>query len=144
MPTTAKVARVAVSEEQWRAFRQAALTQGISVSTYLARLVEAELVRRRGRPVAAVDPEAPHADQGISASCRGSRLDRRARQDRRAVGARRRGSRCVVGGRRQLVQARRGEGESGLPALSRRLTVDGCAAAPKAGPVIRGARSAGP
>jgi hypothetical protein len=43
------------------------LAQGISVSTYLARLVEAELKRRRGRPVAAVDPEAPPADQAVSA-----------------------------------------------------------------------------
>jgi hypothetical protein len=67
MPSTAKVARVAVSDEQWRSFRQAALTQGISVSTYLARLVEAELSRRRGRPVASVDPEARPADQGVSA-----------------------------------------------------------------------------
>ena len=67
MPSTAKVARVAVSDEKWSAFRHAALTQGISVSTYLARLVEAELSRRRGRPVAAVDPEARPADQGVSA-----------------------------------------------------------------------------
>src|SRR3954469_8752621 len=67
MPTTAKVARVAVSDEQWRAFRQAGLAQGISVSTYLARLVEAELARRRGRPVAAVDPEAPPTDQAVNA-----------------------------------------------------------------------------
>src|SRR3954447_2687822 len=67
MPGTAKVARVAVTDDQWGAFRHAALTQGISVSTYLARLVEAELGRRRGRPVAAVDPETPPADQGVSA-----------------------------------------------------------------------------
>jgi hypothetical protein len=61
MASTAKVARVAVSDEQWRGFRQAGLAQGISVSTYLARLVEAELKRRRGRPVAAP------ADQAINA-----------------------------------------------------------------------------
>jgi hypothetical protein len=67
MASAAKVARVAVSDEQWRAFRQAGLTQGISVSTYLARLVEAELKRRRGRPVAAVDPEAAPADQAVNA-----------------------------------------------------------------------------
>src|SRR3954451_3080939 len=66
MPSTAKVARVAVSDEEWRAFRQAALTQGISVLTYLAPLVEAEVSRRRGRPVAAVDPEARAAEQGAS------------------------------------------------------------------------------
>lgn len=67
MPSTAKVARVAVSDEQWRAFRQAGLAQGISVSAYLARLVEAELSRRRGRPVAAVDPEGPPAEQAVNA-----------------------------------------------------------------------------
>src|SRR3954452_23164834 len=67
MPSAAKAARVAVSDEQWRAFRQVAVTQGISVEPYLARLVEAELSRRRGRPVAAVDPEARPADQGVSA-----------------------------------------------------------------------------
>ena len=56
MPSTAKVARVAVSDEQWRAFRQAALTQGISVSTYLARLrggraqAPPRTSCRRGRP----------------------------------------------------------------------------------------------
>ena len=67
MPSNAKVARVAVSDEQWSAFRQAALAQGISVSTYLARLVEAELSRRRGRPVAAVDPRTAPADQAVAA-----------------------------------------------------------------------------
>jgi hypothetical protein len=67
MASTAKVARVAVSDEEWRAFRQAGLAQGISVSTYLARLVEAELKRRRGRPVDAVDPEAAPADQAVNA-----------------------------------------------------------------------------
>jgi hypothetical protein len=67
MASTAKVARVAVSDAQWRAFRQAALVQGISVSTYLARLVEAELARRRGRPVAALHPEAAPADQAVKA-----------------------------------------------------------------------------
>lgn len=67
MPSNAKVARVAVSDEQWSAFRQAALAQGISVSTYLARLVEVELSRRRGRPVAAVDPRTAPADQAVAA-----------------------------------------------------------------------------
>ena len=67
MPTSAKVARVAVSDEQWASFRQAALAQGVSVSTYLARLVEAELSRRRGRPVAAVDPTATPSDQAVNA-----------------------------------------------------------------------------
>jgi hypothetical protein len=67
MATAAKVARVAVSDEQWRAFRHAALAQGISVSTYLGRLVEAELKRRSGRPITSVDPESAPADQGVAA-----------------------------------------------------------------------------
>src|SRR2546421_8110795 len=67
MATGAKVARVAVSDEEWRAFRQAALAQDISVSTYLARLVERELSRRRGRPVAAVEPDLPSAHQAVTA-----------------------------------------------------------------------------
>src|SRR3954463_5385130 len=67
MTGAAKVARVAVSDENWRAFRQAGLAQGISVSTYLARLVEAELKRPRGGPVASVAPEAAPADQAFNA-----------------------------------------------------------------------------
>src|SRR4051794_19473321 len=67
MSSAAKVARVAVSDEQWRAFRQGGLAQGISVSTCLARLVESELKPRRGPPVAAVAPEAAPADQAVNA-----------------------------------------------------------------------------
>jgi len=67
MPTSAKVARVAVDDREWRAFRQAALAQGVSVSAYLGRLVEGELSRRHGRPVAAIDPDAPASDQALSA-----------------------------------------------------------------------------
>lgn len=37
------------------------------MSTYLARLVETELKRRRGRPIAGVDPEAAPADQAVNA-----------------------------------------------------------------------------
>lgn len=66
MPSSAKVARVAIDDGEWRLFRQAALAQGISVSAYLGRLVEAELSRRRARPVAAIDPDAPASDQAVS------------------------------------------------------------------------------
>jgi len=62
-----QVARVAVDDERWIAFRQAALAQGTSISGYLARLVEAELSRRSGRAVATVDPEAQPANQAIGA-----------------------------------------------------------------------------
>jgi hypothetical protein len=58
---------VAVADDQWLAFRQAALAQGISVSAYLARLVEAELSRRKARPVAAIDPRAAEPDQAVAA-----------------------------------------------------------------------------
>ena len=63
----AHVARVAVADDQWLAFRQAALAQGVSVAAYLGRLVEAELSRRRGRPVQAVDPETAASTQDVAA-----------------------------------------------------------------------------
>jgi hypothetical protein len=58
---------VAVADDQWLAFRQAALAQGISVAAYLGQLVEAELARRRGRPVDALDPERPVPEQAVAA-----------------------------------------------------------------------------
>jgi hypothetical protein len=67
MPRHAQVARVAVADEQWLAFRQAALAQGVSVASYLGRLVEAELARRRGRPIDSVDPERPVSEQAVAA-----------------------------------------------------------------------------
>ena len=67
MPSSSQAARVAVDDDQWRAFRQAALARGTSVSAYLGRLVEAELARRRGRPVEAVKPDAPGGHQALAA-----------------------------------------------------------------------------
>src|SRR5919198_1940962 len=67
MPTQAQVSRVAIDDERWVAFRQAALARGISVSAYLGKLVEAELKRRSGRAVARVEPEAPADEQAIAA-----------------------------------------------------------------------------
>lgn len=67
MPGHAQVARVAVAVDQWLAFRQAALAQGISVSAYLGRLVDTELSRRKSRPVAAIDPQAAEPDQAVAA-----------------------------------------------------------------------------
>lgn len=67
MPAQAQVSRVAVDDETWVAFRQAALARGISVSAYLGKLVEAELKRRGGRAVAKVEPEAPADEQAIAA-----------------------------------------------------------------------------
>ena len=67
MPTRGQVSRVAIDDERWIAFRQAALARGISVSAYLGKLVEAELKRRGGRPVAEVEPEAPADEQAVAA-----------------------------------------------------------------------------
>lgn len=66
-PRSAQVAKVAISDEKWVAFRQAALMLGISVSAYLGRLVEAELKRRLGRPLATITADAPAQDQALAA-----------------------------------------------------------------------------
>jgi hypothetical protein len=62
-----QIARVGVDDQRWMAFRQAALSRGISVSAYLGRLVEAELKRREGRAVATITPEMPAPDQAVTA-----------------------------------------------------------------------------
>lgn len=62
-----QVARVAVSEEQWRAFRQLALARELSVSSYLGQLVTAELKRRKAMTVGAVASDAAESDQAIAA-----------------------------------------------------------------------------
>jgi len=62
-----QVARVAVTEEQWRAFRHAAVEQGVSVSAYLGRLVEAELGRRGQRASRAVDTPKGETGQALAA-----------------------------------------------------------------------------
>lgn len=67
MPTKHHVARVAVKDEQWVAFRQAALTQGVPVSAYLGRLVEKELGRRAGNPIGVVDVTQPEPGQALNA-----------------------------------------------------------------------------
>lgn len=67
MPSAAQAARVAVDDAHWMAFRQAALARGISVSAYLGRLVEAELRRRAGRPVAAIESDMPADGQALAA-----------------------------------------------------------------------------
>ncbi len=56
-----QVARVAVEDEQWRAFRALALARDISVSGYLGRLVSAELTRRRAWSLQ--DPAAPEVSE---------------------------------------------------------------------------------
>jgi hypothetical protein len=61
------VARVTVSDEAWDTFRRVALAQGTPVSRYLGRLVEAELQRRKPRPVRRVSGTAGEIDDGLAA-----------------------------------------------------------------------------
>jgi hypothetical protein len=58
---------VAVSQETWTAFRQAAIAQGVSVAGYLGRLVEAEVRRRAARRVAGVSRDLGERDQALAA-----------------------------------------------------------------------------
>jgi hypothetical protein len=61
------VARVTASDDAWAAFRQVALAQGTPVSRYLGRLVEAELERRKTRPVRRVSGKAGAIEDGLAA-----------------------------------------------------------------------------
>jgi hypothetical protein len=61
------VARVTASDDAWAAFRQVAVAQGTPVSRYLGRLVEAELERRKTRPVSRVSGKAGAIDDGLAA-----------------------------------------------------------------------------
>ena len=82
-----QIARVGVDDERWMAFRQAALSRGISVSAYLARLVEVrasideldDLAGRLARSAVA---------HGADWSDVASSLRLRREQARRAYGAR--------------------------------------------------------
>ena len=67
MPGSSQAARVAIANERWIEFRQAALVRRLSVAAYLGLLVEAELGRRARRPVAAVDPAEAPAEQLVAA-----------------------------------------------------------------------------
>src|SRR4051794_34030993 len=66
VPSPYPAARVAVDDQTWRAFRQAAIVRGISVSAYLGKLVTDELRRRKAGPVD-IDSEQPPADQALAA-----------------------------------------------------------------------------
>lgn len=59
-------ARVAVDEERWIAFRQAALARGLSISGSLGRLVEAELKRREALGVGAITAETPAEEEALA------------------------------------------------------------------------------
>jgi hypothetical protein len=61
------VARVTVSNEAWTDFRRIALAQATPVSRYLGRLVEAELERRKPRPVRRVSGKPDEIEDGLAA-----------------------------------------------------------------------------
>jgi len=67
MPSRNQVARVAVEDETWRTFRQAALARGITVAAYLGKLVERELRRRKANPLGVADDDQPGPDQALAA-----------------------------------------------------------------------------
>ena len=118
MPRSDQLARVAVSPETWMAFRQAALTQGVSVAAYLGRLVEGEVQATHGSQDRRRLARGARARPGAGRPGRGPCVHRRARRDRRPAGALGDGARRVVGGRRQLAQAQRPTGARGIRAAS--------------------------
>src|SRR3954447_5576039 len=65
VPSPYPSARVAVDVETWDAFRLLALRRGISLSTYLGRLVAAETNRRHAPGVERIDPHAPLGEQSL-------------------------------------------------------------------------------
>lgn len=67
MPSPYPAARVAIDAETWAAFRLLALRRGISLSTYLGRLVAAETKRKHASGVERIDPDAPLVDQTLDA-----------------------------------------------------------------------------
>jgi len=62
-----QLARVGVSAEAWQAFRQLALRRGLSISAYLAKLVESELRRHSQTKIAAAPADAAPHDEAIAA-----------------------------------------------------------------------------
>jgi hypothetical protein len=67
VPSSYPAARIAVDDETWRAFRQAALVRGIPVSAYLGKLVDSELKRRRATPLATTHEQDPPPDVALDA-----------------------------------------------------------------------------
>ena len=101
MSSQRQVSRVAVDDQQWLSFRQAALSRGISVSAYLGKLVEAEVKRRAGRAVANGRARGAGRSAGDRGAGRGQGLDRRARRGRWPA--------CPFGDRARRVVGRRCE-----------------------------------
>jgi hypothetical protein len=62
-----QLARVGVSAETWRSFRELAVRRGLSVTAYLGKLVQAELKRHSATALAAVPADAPPRDEALAA-----------------------------------------------------------------------------
>jgi hypothetical protein len=67
MPSPYPSARVAVDAETWDAFRLLALRRGITISTYIGRMVTSETERQRAPGIERIDPHAPLEDQSLNA-----------------------------------------------------------------------------
>src|SRR3954464_15085352 len=62
----AQLARVGVSAETWRSFRELAVRRGLSVTAYLGKLVDAELKRHSATEVASVPADAAPRDEALA------------------------------------------------------------------------------
>jgi hypothetical protein len=62
-----QLARVGVSAEAWQAFRQLALRRGLSVTAYLGKLVEQELLRHSRTNLAETTADVSPRDEAIAA-----------------------------------------------------------------------------
>jgi hypothetical protein len=67
VPSQHHVARVAVDEQTWQAFRHAALVRGLSVAAYLGKLVETEVKRRGVTALATTHEHDPPPDVALDA-----------------------------------------------------------------------------
>jgi hypothetical protein len=67
VPARQQVTRVGVDDATWRTFRQAAFDRGLSVSSYLAKLVQAELRRRKATTVGTVNDPESEVDVAVAA-----------------------------------------------------------------------------
>jgi hypothetical protein len=64
---SAQLARVGVSAETWRSFRQLAVRRGLSVTAYLGKLVEAELRRHAKTGFGSLVEDATPRDEALGA-----------------------------------------------------------------------------
>jgi len=62
-----QLARVGVSAETWRSFRELAVRRGLSVTAYLGKLVQAELKRHSSTALGDVPADASPRDEALAA-----------------------------------------------------------------------------